>query len=186
MQFCRQHRTVKIYVPSFNQVLMFRLKLHSSLTNNQAYFFNLIPEVMCNLPERDSAEKIKSILNLCTGSLSYISIIYKYFKNINVLDHSSFARPAMFLCLGITYIKINMIFYIMLVDTMSCMWLVGSHRLVCLLVWKNNKWGTHCHLPHSENEFCVICVRLRIEQRVLSRLIQYRFLLIKTSSSLNQ
>lgn len=119
---------------------------------------------MCNVPERDWTEKIKSILNLCTGSLSYISILYKYFKNINVLEHSSFARPAMFLCLGITYIKINMIFYIMLVDTMSCMWLVGSHRLVCLLVWKNNKWGTHCHLPHSENEFCVICVCLRVEQ----------------------
>lgn len=41
----------------------------------------------------------------------------------------------------------NMIFSIMFVDTMSCMWLVGSQRLVCLLVWENNKWSTRCHLP---------------------------------------
>lgn len=44
-----------------------------------------------------------------------------YLKNINVLEHSGFYRLAMFICLVIQYIKMNMIFYILLVDTMSCM-----------------------------------------------------------------
>lgn len=95
------------------------------MTNNQTEFLmNMNPEVMCNVPGKDCVEKnqtrVKSILNLCMKSTLYISIIY-IFKNIDVLEHSGFCRLAMFICLVIQYIKINMIFSILLVDTMSCM-----------------------------------------------------------------
>lgn len=69
---------------------------------------NKIPEVMCNVPGKDRVEKNqtmdKSILNLYILNLPYISIIY-IFKNINVLEHSGFCKLAMFICLGIQYMK---------------------------------------------------------------------------------
>lgn len=75
-------------------------------------------------------------MNICIWIyLMYIYNIYKYiFKKINVLEHSGFCKPAMFICLGEQYIKINMIFYILLIDTMSRMWSFESHCLVCLHV----------------------------------------------------
>lgn len=75
-------------------------------------------------------------------------------------ENSGFSKLAVFICLGIQYIKMNMIFSILLVDTMSCMWLFQSHCLVCLHVWKTIKWTLTviCHTVRMEVLLVCVCV----------------------------